>query len=556
MGLLAIAVGPVCGLILGRLVPPGVKVDDDVRRCQVQPGAAGLQRDEEHRGCPGVEGFHQLRPLFLGGRALQGEAGNMRFVQPGADPVQHGGELGEQKNLVAVFHHGLTQLHAGIQLAGFPLVVLKAQVGVTADLPQPGQRCQNLQFSLLPVQLFHRGLHTGAVGFPLLLRQGDPADVFFLRRQLLQNLGFPASEQEGLHQPPELGGGLRVLTFYDGLFQLLPEGGVGVEVAAHEEVKQIPQLAEPVFHGGARQHEPLAAVYLLHRLGGQGGRVFDVLGLVQHAAVKFLLGVVPNVLPQQLVGRDPHIRVRAVTQGFPLGGGAKDQPVGQLGGEFCQLLAPVVDERNGADHQRGFPRGFPGNRCQKRNDLQRLAKAHFVCQNAAKAVAFQGFQPLKAGFLIGPEYRFHALRQGVVALRQGLEIADHLPEAAVPADLNPIAAAEHSVQEQPPVGWQRDGTLSQFLPGKLEHLGHFRHFFIAGAIQLQIPSVGEPVVFPAQQKALVQSRQLLLRKTAGVQREGQQSIGHGEPYAGGGGLDTPALQPVTEVDLAILPEAV
>lgn len=25
--------------------------------------AAGLQRDEEHRGCPGVEGFHQL-PLF------------------------------------------------------------------------------------------------------------------------------------------------------------------------------------------------------------------------------------------------------------------------------------------------------------------------------------------------------------------------------------------------------------------------------------------------------------------------------------------------------------
>ena len=42
MGLLADAVGPVCGLILGRLVPLGVKVDDDVRRCQVQPGAAGL----------------------------------------------------------------------------------------------------------------------------------------------------------------------------------------------------------------------------------------------------------------------------------------------------------------------------------------------------------------------------------------------------------------------------------------------------------------------------------------------------------------------------------
>ena len=304
---------------------------------------------------------------------------------------------------------------------------------------------------------------------------------------------------------------------------------MGVEVAAHEEVKEIPQLAEPVFHGSARQHKPLAAAHLLHRLGGQGGGVFDVLGLVQHAAVKFLLRVVPDVLPQQLIGRDPHIRVCPVPQGLPLGGGAKDQPVGQLGGEFCQLLAPVVDQRGGADHQRGFSCGFLGNRCQKRDDLQRLAKAHFVRQNAAKAVAFQGFQPLKAGFLIGPEYRFHALRQGVVALRQGLEIADHLPEAAVPADLNTLAAAEHPVQIQPPVGGQCDGALGQLLPGKLEHLGHFCHFFIAGAIQLQIPSVGEPVVFPAQQKALVQGRQLLLREAAGVQRQGQQPIGNGEP---------------------------
>ena len=64
------------------------------------------------------------------------------------------------------------------------------------------------------------------------------------------------------------------------------------------------------------------------------------------------------------------------------------------------------------------------------------------------------------------------------------------------------------------------------------------------------------MVFPAQQKALVQGRQLLLRKTAGVQRQGQQPIGNGEPYAGGGGLDTPTLQPVTEVDLTILPETV
>ena len=162
---------------------------------------------------------------------------------------------------------------------------------------------------------------------------------------------------------------------------------------------------------------------------------------------------------------------------------------------------------------------------------------------------------MKTGFLIGPEYRFHALRQVVVALRQSLEIADHLPEAAVPADLNTLAAAEHPVQIQPPVGGQCDGALSQLLPGKLEHLGHFRHFLIAGAIQFQIPSVSEAVVFPAQQ-TLVQGRQLLLRKTAGVQRQGQQPIGNGEPYAGGGGLDTPTLQPITEVDLAILPETV
>ena len=53
MGLLADAVGPVGGLILGCLIPPGVKVDDDVRGHQVQPGAAGLQGDEEQPvSCP------------------------------------------------------------------------------------------------------------------------------------------------------------------------------------------------------------------------------------------------------------------------------------------------------------------------------------------------------------------------------------------------------------------------------------------------------------------------------------------------------------------------
>src|SRR4051794_8296652 len=46
---LADAVGPVGGLVLDGRVPPGIVVNDRVGRCQIEPGAAGLEADQEQR---------------------------------------------------------------------------------------------------------------------------------------------------------------------------------------------------------------------------------------------------------------------------------------------------------------------------------------------------------------------------------------------------------------------------------------------------------------------------------------------------------------------------
>ena len=116
-GLLADAVSPVRGLVLGGQIPPGVIVNDHIRRCQVQPGTAGLQRNQEHLGPAAVKTLHQLCPLLFGGVPLEGIVGDSQFLQPLPNPAQHGGELGEEEDLVSIFHHPGTQLQTRLQLA-------------------------------------------------------------------------------------------------------------------------------------------------------------------------------------------------------------------------------------------------------------------------------------------------------------------------------------------------------------------------------------------------------------------------------------------------------
>ena len=97
---------------------------------------------------------------------------------------------------------------------------------------------------------------------------------------------------------------------------------------------------------------------------------------------------------------------------------------------------------------------------------------------------------------------------GVVALVDRLEITDQAAKLPVPGHIQLLAAGEEAVQVQRPEGRDLQLPLAQLLRRKLEHMGHFRQFFIGAAVQGQEPPVGQTVVFFLFQQALIQRFQL------------------------------------------------
>ena len=142
-----------------------------------------------------------------------------------------------------------------------------------------------------------------------------------------------------------MGNRVRIFGLEDRLFQFFAERMACVEISGHEKIEQVPELTEPVFNRRSRQDKPLPARKALDGLGRERSGVFDVLGLVEHAAVKLQLRICFNILPDKLIGRDPHVEFCArSTQTFTLGSISQDQLIAQLRGKFLQLVSPVVDQ--------------------------------------------------------------------------------------------------------------------------------------------------------------------------------------------------------------------
>ena len=202
-----------------------------------------------------------------------------------------------------------------------------------------------MQFALLVAEICNGGLHTGIIELLLILRQRDLSDIFFLGRKFLEDIFFQPAQQKRLYQPPQLGNRVRIFGLEDRLFQLFAERMVCVEIPGHEKIEQIPELAEPVFDRRSRQDKPLPARKALDGLGRERCGVFDVLGFVEHAAVKLQLRICFNVLPDKLIGRDPHVAFCArSTKAFTLCSVSQNQLIAQLRGNFLQLVSPVVDQ--------------------------------------------------------------------------------------------------------------------------------------------------------------------------------------------------------------------
>ena len=95
---------PVGRLVLDRRVPPAVEVDDVVGGGQVQPGAAGLQRQHEQRRTAfGLEPADHLVARGLRRAAVQEQRlASEPLLQVTAQQVPELGELGEAQRLVAL----------------------------------------------------------------------------------------------------------------------------------------------------------------------------------------------------------------------------------------------------------------------------------------------------------------------------------------------------------------------------------------------------------------------------------------------------------------------
>ena len=154
-------------------------------------------------------------------------------------------------------------------------------------------------------------------------------------------------------------------------------------------------------------------------------------------------------------------------------------------------------------------------------DLQRLAQAHVVCQDAAKAQALEGAQPPEAVLLVAAKRGLKPRRDVYVGVAVRLEVPHDPVEAGVALQAHAVCPLQELVYEQgarrgkarPSRGklLHRDAQAVRKLLGNLE--------VVANAHQV---TAGEPHVALLARKAVQVLDELLLGETGGAQLDVQQ----------------------------------
>ena len=288
-------------------------MDHHVRPRQVQSGAARLQGNAEHRRIILIEASGHLHAPFFGCTAGQQIIADPLLLKPAGNPGQHGGELGEQQDLVAALHRVFHQIHAQLQLRGAAPVILIFQGRVTAQKPQPGQLRQDLNpggielLLRLPRQLHPQSLGMGLIQFPLLPFQPGRHLLLNFVRQFPQHLLFAPAENEGRNHLSQPLHGIFILILHDGQLQLTAEPLIPIEKSRHHIVKDTPELAEPVLQRRSRKSQPEFCLYRLHRVGRLGPLILDVLGFIDDLTAEWMAFIPCDISAEQIIGGDQHI---------------------------------------------------------------------------------------------------------------------------------------------------------------------------------------------------------------------------------------------------------
>ena len=215
------------------------------------------------------------------------------------DQAEHAGELRKQQHPPPLGQHFGQKLHQLRHLGRFAHLaggLQRHQVRVTADLAQLEQRIQDRDLRLgqaFGMQGFAHGFfHAQADGFVQIglgARQLHPHHGFHLGGQLGRHQGLSAAQHERRYAGTQLGQPSGVTLFFYGVAKQLAKPLLAAQKAGHQEVEQTPDFAQVVFHGRARQAQPVARLQCRHHLGRVGAGVLDVLRLVQHHQVPLQL---------------------------------------------------------------------------------------------------------------------------------------------------------------------------------------------------------------------------------------------------------------------------
>lgn len=235
----------------------------------------------------------------------------------------------------------------------------------------------------------------GQVHLPLLGRQLRDDAVLDLFRQLGEDLLLEAAHEEGADL---LGQQVAVRAVAVALHELR----LVHEVAGQDEVEDGPELPGVVLHGRAGQGEAGLRLDALDRARAHGGRVLDLLRLVQYAEAEVHVFQPVDVPAHLRVGGDEHVHVLHV-----LGlAAAVVLPAGEDHGahvrrELLDLRLPVVDQGRRRDDQARHAAHRLIPPLDEGEDLDRLAQAHVVGEHAAHPQARERLEPGKAALLVG-----------------------------------------------------------------------------------------------------------------------------------------------------------
>ena len=251
---LADAIGAIGRLRLGRGIPPRIVMDHRVGRCEVEPRAAGFERDEKQRNFSALEILDQFPPILR--RAGELEIGNIFAKQVCLDQCQHASELREYQNSPTFLDQHRQQLGEKIELRRFVNRVgklIRQKPRIAANLAQLEQGIEKDDLEVAAAtrgdRFTHTLVHRRAHGFVKVLLCGvqfNEMHQFGLGRQLLRDLILRAAQNERRDALFEHLVALNIAILLDRLAKASVESLLRAEKSGHQKFHQAPQLAKVI----------------------------------------------------------------------------------------------------------------------------------------------------------------------------------------------------------------------------------------------------------------------------------------------------------------------